>query len=161
MSEILKIRPAGETQWDCAAFGEVMLRLDPGEGASHGARSSRSGKAAANTMWRAACAASVAAPPSSPRSRTTTWAGWLEDLIFQGGVDTEHIKWVPFDGIGRSHARRPEFHRARFRRARRRWAVSDRGHTAASQIKTGDSTGTASSARTACAGSTPAASSPR
>ena len=29
---ILKIRSAAETKWDCVAFGEVMLRLDPGFG---------------------------------------------------------------------------------------------------------------------------------
>ena len=30
--DVLKIRPASECQWDCAAFGEVMLRFDPGHG---------------------------------------------------------------------------------------------------------------------------------
>src|ERR1700753_2929314 len=25
----------------------------------------------------------------------------LEDLILQGGVDASHVRWVPYDGIGR------------------------------------------------------------
>ena len=37
--EILKIRPAVETKWDCASFGEVMLRFDPGFGRVRNARS--------------------------------------------------------------------------------------------------------------------------
>ena len=28
----LRLRPAGECQWDLVALGEVMLRLDPGDG---------------------------------------------------------------------------------------------------------------------------------
>ena len=36
---ILKIRTAAETKWDCVAFGEVMLRLDPGFGRVRNARS--------------------------------------------------------------------------------------------------------------------------
>ena len=32
MNEIVQIKPAGEAKWDCAAFGEVMLRFDPGFG---------------------------------------------------------------------------------------------------------------------------------
>jgi 2-dehydro-3-deoxygluconokinase len=39
MSDILKIRSPDETRWDCVAFGEVMLRLDPGFGRVRNARS--------------------------------------------------------------------------------------------------------------------------
>ena len=35
----LNIRPASETRWDCASFGEVMLRFDPGFGRVRNARS--------------------------------------------------------------------------------------------------------------------------
>jgi 2-dehydro-3-deoxygluconokinase len=37
--DVLKIRPAAETKWDCASFGEVMLRFDPGFGRVRNARS--------------------------------------------------------------------------------------------------------------------------
>ena len=36
--DVLKIRPAAECRWDCAAFGEVMLRFDPGHGRVRNAR---------------------------------------------------------------------------------------------------------------------------
>ena len=32
MADILNIRPAADTKWDCVSFGEVMLRFDPGFG---------------------------------------------------------------------------------------------------------------------------------
>ena len=38
MSELI-IKPASEAQWDCASFGEVMLRFDPGFGRVRNARS--------------------------------------------------------------------------------------------------------------------------
>jgi 2-dehydro-3-deoxygluconokinase len=38
MSELI-VKPASETQWDCASFGEVMLRFDPGFGRVRNARS--------------------------------------------------------------------------------------------------------------------------
>ena len=38
MSELI-IKPASECRWDCAAFGEVMLRFDPGFGRVRNARS--------------------------------------------------------------------------------------------------------------------------
>ncbi len=36
---VLNIRPAAECRWDCASFGEVMLRFDPGFGRVRNARS--------------------------------------------------------------------------------------------------------------------------
>ena len=41
MTEILEIRPVSETRWDCASFGEVMLRFDPGFGRVRNSRSYR------------------------------------------------------------------------------------------------------------------------
>ena len=41
----------------------------------------------------------------------------LEDLMLQGGVDLSHVKWVPFDGIGRDGPRGAELHRAGLRPA--------------------------------------------
>ena len=40
-AEILRIRPAGTCRYDAVALGEVMLRLDPGEGRIRTARSFR------------------------------------------------------------------------------------------------------------------------
>lgn len=83
---VLTIRPASETRWDGASFGEVMLRFDPGFGRAAMRGSFTSGKAAASTTSPARCAnagAAAALPVNDP--------GWLvEDLICQGGVDMSH-----------------------------------------------------------------------
>ena len=83
------IRPENECRWDCVALGEVMLRLDPATAASTPLARSRSGKAAANTTSRADCercfgldTAVVTALADNPVGRL------VEDLMFQGGVDS-------------------------------------------------------------------------
>jgi 2-dehydro-3-deoxygluconokinase len=61
----------------------------------------------------------------------------LEDLILQGGVDTEFIKWIPFDGVGRAVRNGLNFTERGFG-VRGAVGISDRGNTAASQLKPGD-----------------------
>jgi 2-dehydro-3-deoxygluconokinase len=61
----------------------------------------------------------------------------LEDFILQGGVATEFIKWTPFDGIGRNVRNGLNFTERGFG-VRGAVGVSDRGLTAASQLKAGD-----------------------
>jgi 2-dehydro-3-deoxygluconokinase len=61
----------------------------------------------------------------------------LEDLVLQGGVDTQFIKWVPFDGVGRGVRNGLNFTERGFG-VRGGIGISDRGHTAASQLKPGD-----------------------
>jgi 2-dehydro-3-deoxygluconokinase len=61
----------------------------------------------------------------------------LEDFILQGGVDTEWIQWRAFDGVGRSVRNGLNFTERGFG-IRGALGVSDRGHTAASQLKPGD-----------------------
>src|SRR5262249_44808865 len=61
----------------------------------------------------------------------------LEDLILQGGVGTDLIKWVPFDGVGRSVRNGLNFTERGFG-LRGALGISDRGHSAASQLKPGD-----------------------
>ena len=46
----LNLRPAEECTFDAVSLGEVMLRLDPGEGRIRTARSFRAWEAAENTM---------------------------------------------------------------------------------------------------------------
>jgi 2-dehydro-3-deoxygluconokinase len=52
-------------------------------------------------------------------------------------VNTEFIKWVPFDGVGRITRNGLNFTESGFS-VRGAVGVSDRGHTAASQLKAGD-----------------------
>jgi 2-dehydro-3-deoxygluconokinase len=61
----------------------------------------------------------------------------LEDFVLQGGVSAEFIKWVPFDGVGRITRNGLNFTERGFG-VRGALGVSDRGHTAASQLKAGD-----------------------
>jgi 2-dehydro-3-deoxygluconokinase len=61
----------------------------------------------------------------------------LEDFILQGGVATEFIKWVPFDGVGRTVRNGLNFTERGFG-VRGAVGISDRGNSAASQLKPGD-----------------------
>jgi 2-dehydro-3-deoxygluconokinase len=61
----------------------------------------------------------------------------LEDLMLQGGVDLSHVKWVPFDGIGRTARVGLNFTERGFG-SRGAVGCSDRAYSAASQMKPGD-----------------------
>jgi 2-dehydro-3-deoxygluconokinase len=61
----------------------------------------------------------------------------LEDLLLQGGVDISNVKWVKFDGIGRKSRVGLNFTERGFG-VRAALGCSDRGHSAASQLKKGD-----------------------
>jgi 2-dehydro-3-deoxygluconokinase len=61
----------------------------------------------------------------------------VQDLIYQGGVDQSHVKWIDFDGVGRSVRNGLNFTERGFG-LRAALGCSDRGHTAVSQLKTGD-----------------------
>merc|ERR1712151_1159021 len=54
-----------------------------------------------------------------------------------GGVDTRWVKWVPYDGLGRSCRNGLNFTEAGYG-VRGAVGCSDRGHTAVSQLKAGD-----------------------
>lgn len=60
----------------------------------------------------------------------------VEDLILQGGVDTSLIRWLDFDGVGRS-ARNGIYFLERGFGVRPGLGMMDRGHTAISQLKPG------------------------
>jgi 2-dehydro-3-deoxygluconokinase len=135
---ILKIRPASETRWDCAAMGEVMLRFDPGFGRVRNARTFQ--------VWEGGGEYNVARAMRKCWGKRSTVVtalpqndlGWLvEDLIMQGGVDTSHIIWRDFDGIGRNTRVGLNFTEKGFG-VRAALGCSDRGHSAASQLRPGE-----------------------
>jgi len=136
--EILKIRPAGECTWDCVSLGEVMLRFDPGFGRVRNARQFQ--------VWEGGGEYNVARAMKKcwgKRSSIVTALpindlGWLaEDLIMQGGVDTSHIIWREFDGIGRNTRVGLNFTEKGFG-IRAALGCSDRANSAASQIEPGE-----------------------
>jgi 2-dehydro-3-deoxygluconokinase len=111
-----------------------MLRLDPGEGRIRTARQFRAweGGGEYNVVrgLRRAFglrAAVVTALADNEVGRL------LEDLILQGGVDTSLIRWLPFDGVGRTVRNGLNFTERGFG-VRGAVGVSDRGLTAASQL---------------------------
>ena len=136
--EILKIRSAAETKWDCVSLGEVMLRMDPGFGRVRTTRTfavSEGGGEynvcrAFKKCWKKRSSVVTALPEND--------IGWLvEDLIMQGGVDTSHIIWREFDGIGRNTRVGLNFTEKGYG-PRAALGCNDRGNSAASQIKPGE-----------------------
>lgn len=134
----LKLKPAGSCTFDLVALGEVMLRLDPGETR---VRTTRQFK-----VWEGGGEYNVARGLRRCFGlRTAACTAFadnevgrlLEDLILQGGVSTDFIKWVPYDGVGRTVRNGLNFTERGFG-LRGALGVSDRGHTAASQLKPGD-----------------------
>ncbi|MFQ5674471.1 MAG: PfkB family carbohydrate kinase [bacterium] len=135
---VLDIKEKSNCKYDIVSLGEVMLRFDPGDRRIHTARSFEVWEGGgeynvARGLKR--CfkkdAAVVTAIVDNPLGHL------LEDLIFQGGVNTEYIKWMPFDGIGRKVRVGLNFTERGFG-VRAALGCSDRAHSAASQLKKGD-----------------------
>lgn len=134
----LNIKPAEACVYDCVSLGEVMLRLDPGEGRVRTAREFRAWEGGGEynvTRGLRRCfgmrTAVVTAFADNDVGRL------IEDFILQGGVDTRFIVWKDYDGIGRSVRNGLNFTERGFG-IRGAVGVPDRGLTAASQLKPGD-----------------------
>jgi len=135
---ILDIKPEAHCKYDILALGEVMLRLDPGDERIRTARSFKVWEGGgeynvARGLRR--CfgmrAALVTAIVDNPVGRL------LEDLLLQGGVDISNVLWVQFDGVGRKSRVGLNFTERGFG-VRAPVGCSDRGYSAASQLKKGD-----------------------
>lgn len=134
----LAIKPAGSCRYDLVALGEIMLRLDPGEGRIRTAREFK--------VWEGGGEYNVARGLRRcfglQTAVCTAFADndvgrLVEDFILQGGVETEFIRWVPYDGVGRTVRNGLNFTERGFG-VRGAVGIPDRGHTAASQLKPGD-----------------------
>jgi 2-dehydro-3-deoxygluconokinase len=135
---LFDLRPAAGVRFDEISLGEVMLRLDPGEGRIRTARQFRA--------WEGGGEYNVARGLRRCFGQRTALISafadndigrLLEDFILQGGVDVSLVKWVPYDGIGRTVRNGLNFTERGFG-VRGAVGVSDRGLTAASQLKPGD-----------------------
>jgi 2-dehydro-3-deoxygluconokinase len=133
----LAVKAKAGCRFDVVSLGEVMLRLDPGDGRVHTTRSF--------AVWEGGgeynvarglkrCfgldAAVVTALVDNPVGRL------VQDLIFQGGVDQSYVRWVKDDGVGRESRNGLNFVERGFG-VRGAVGCSDRGHTAVSQLKPG------------------------
>lgn len=130
--------PDASRRWDCLSLGEVMLRLDPGDGRIHTTRHFQ--------VWEGGGEYNVARGLrrcfGMNTAIVTALAGnpvgrLIEDLMFQGGVDQSHVRWVDYDGVGRTVRNGLNFTERGFG-VRAALGCSDRGHTAVSQLKPGD-----------------------
>jgi 2-dehydro-3-deoxygluconokinase len=129
---------AEDCTYDILSLGEIMLRFDPGNGRIHTARrfdvwegGGEYNVARGLRRCFGLRAAVVTAFADNPVGRL------VEDFILQGGVDTRFIKWVPFDGIGRTVRNGLNFVERGFG-CRGAKSCSDRSNTAVSQLKPGD-----------------------
>ena len=132
------LKNAADCQYDLASLGEVMLRLDPGEGRVHTTRqfsASEGGGEYNVARGLRRCFGLRTALLSAFADNAV--GRLLEDLILQGGVDASLVRWVPDDGIGRTVRNGLNFTERGFG-LRGAVGTSDRGHTAASQLKPGD-----------------------
>lgn len=135
---VLDLRPRETCGWDVAALGEVMLRFDPGEDRVRNARQFRvwEGGGEYNLARAARKCFGLRSTVVTALPRCETGA-LVEDLILQGGVDVSHILWRQFDGLGRSTRVGLNFTERGFG-IRPALGVSDRGHSAASQMQPGE-----------------------
>lgn len=134
----LALRPKAGCRWDLVSLGEVMLRLDPGEGRIATTRSFQ--------VWEGGGEYNVARGLRRCFGLDTAIVSALADnpvgqlvldLIRQGGVDPSLLRWVAYDGVGRTVRNGLNFTERGFG-LRGALGCSDRGHTAVSQLRPGD-----------------------
>ena len=135
---MIKYLDPKDCAYDILSLGEVMLRLDPEDFRVHTARRFN--------VWEGGGEYNVARGLRRcfglRAAVVTAFADnsvgrLVEDFILQGGVDTRFIKWVPYDGVGRTVRNGLNFVERGFG-CRGAKSCSDRGHTAVSQLKAGD-----------------------
>src|ERR1700689_941923 len=134
----LNVIPKQGCAWDLVSLGEVMLRLDPGVQRISTNRNF--------PVWEGGgeynvarglkrCfgldTAVVTALAENPVGRL------VEDLMFQGGVSRNDVRWLPSAGVGRNVRNGLNFTERGFG-IRAALGCSDRGHTAVSQMKPGE-----------------------
>jgi len=134
----LTLKPASDCQYDCVSLGEIMLRLDPGEGRVRTARQFRAWEGGGEYNVARGLRRCFGLRTGVVTAFADNEIGRLvEDFILQGGVDTSWIQWRPYDGIGRTVRNGLNFTERGFG-IRGAVGVPDRGNTAASQLKAGD-----------------------
>ena len=124
--------------FDQLSLGEVMLRLDPGEGRVRTAREFKAWEGGGEYNVSRGLRKCFGLKTAECTAFVDNEVGHLiEDFIMQGGVATDFILWKDDDGIGRSVRNGLNFTERGFG-IRGAVGMPDRGHTAASQLKPGD-----------------------
>ena len=124
--------------FDEVSLGEIMLRLDPGEGRIRTAREFKAWEGGGEYNVARGLRKCFGLKTAVVTAFVDNEVGHLiEDFIMQGGVATDFIQWRADDGIGRSVRNGLNFTERGFG-IRGAVGVPDRGNTAASQLKPGD-----------------------
>jgi 2-dehydro-3-deoxygluconokinase len=133
----LAIKDKARCRWDQVSLGEVMLRLDPGEGRIHTTRTFQVWEGGGEYNVARGLKRCFGLETAVVTALVDNAVGRLvQDLIHQGGVDQSHVAWVKDDGVGRTVRNGLNFTERGYG-VRAALGCSDRGHTAVSQLAPG------------------------
>ena len=136
MALVLKARE--QCGFDAVSLGEVMLRLDPGEGRIRTARHFQAWEGGGEYNVTRGLRKCFGLRTAVVSSFVNNEVGHLiEDCILQGGVCIDFLVWRDDDGMGRTVRNGLNF-TERGHGIRGAVGNPDRGNTAASQMKPGD-----------------------
>src|SRR6266704_5285826 len=134
----IQLRDKSTCKYDQISLGEIMLRLDPGEGRIRTARNFQVWEGGGEYNTSRGLRKAFGLKTAVVTAFVDNEVGHLvEDFIMQGGVATDFIKWREDDGIGRTVRNGLNFTERGFG-VRGAVGNPDRGNTAASQLKPGD-----------------------
>jgi 2-dehydro-3-deoxygluconokinase len=134
----LVIRDADTCRYDALALGEVMLRLDPGDGRIRTTRQFQAWEGGGEYNVARGLRRCFGLRTAVVTALADNDVGRLiEDMMLTGGVDTSMVRWVPYDGIGRTVRNGLNFTERGFG-VRGAVGCSDRGNSAASQLRAGE-----------------------
>jgi 2-dehydro-3-deoxygluconokinase len=134
----LAIRDADACRYDALALGEVMLRLDPGDGRIRTTRQFQAWEGGGEYNVARGLRRCFGLRTAVVTALADNDVGRLiEDMMLTGGVDTSMVRWVAYDGIGRTVRNGLNFTERGFG-VRGAVGCSDRGNSAASQLRAGD-----------------------
>lgn len=134
----MKIKSKEEARFDIISLGEVMLRLDPGDGRVRTARQFNAYEGGGEYNVARGLRRCFGLRGAIVTALADNEIGRLvEDFILTGGLDTSYLIWRKYDGIGRNVRNGLNFTERGFG-VRGAVGVSDRGNTAVSQLKPGD-----------------------
>ena len=99
----LIVKPKESCAFDQVSLGEIMLRLDPGEGRIRTARQFAAWEGGGEYNVARGLRKCFGLKTAVVSAFVDNEVGHLiEDFIMQGGVNTDFLLWRPDDGIGRS-----------------------------------------------------------
>jgi len=131
----VKIKSAQESTYDIVSLGEVMLRLDPGQGRIRTARHFDASEGGGEYNVARGLRKCFGLRGAIVTALADNEIGHLiEDCMLTGGLDLKYVQWVPYDGIGRNVRNGLNFTERGFG-VRGAVGVSDRGNTAIAQMK--------------------------